>query len=284
MQAADTEGRAVESEAIDNNSKITSNKVQEYDSSSRSNQITFNSSLYTQELSTENQNKKCLTESAPENKEPSNNNEETQFSIMEKQDETIINCSQDLFSSQTANSEQNTSKINKAATDIGIGTAVSLHTSHTPSGANSRKMNANHEGSNTTEVMADSCMATVRENNESEQTQTLGSIKRILDVPAEKNKAKGAAANDKDDDKMVTEGEGVSSTTVLQPDIQNPSTSNAPTGPHLNCSGSIPLVPDFQNSNLLTKANGNCDAVVPQLDDDDFDDNSYDSPDFEPEE
>jgi hypothetical protein len=99
-----------------------------------------------------------------------------------------------------------------------------------------------------------------------------------LDVDVDKNTAKDGAANDEDNHRILTEVG--SSASVMQPDTHNPSTSAAPTGSNSNCSDSMPLVPDIQQNNLQTKANQNCDAVVPQLDDD----NSDDTLDFEPEE
>jgi hypothetical protein len=306
VQAAVHEKRAVMSEATDNISKINSNKVQENDTSSTPNQIIFSSSLYTQELSnneTHKPNDKLVTEtssatnpehvSAPESAQPSKNNEEhettdgmeiqsdkdneTQFNIIDTLDETIINCSQDMFSSQTATTEQNMSEKNKADTATGISTDVALHKLSISSGASSRSVNANHENKNS-EFTADSCMAMVGEKSDSEQIQIADGTNRVLDVVADKNTAKDGAANDEDNHSIE------SSASVLQPDVHNPSTSTAPTGSHSNCSDSMPLVPDIQQNNFQTKANENCDAVVPQLDDDKSDDNSHDTLDFEPEE
>jgi hypothetical protein len=310
VQAADNEETAVMSETIDNVSKINNNKVPEHDVSSRPNQTTFSSSLYTQELSnkeTDDPNKELIPEtssvtnpenvSAPDSTWPSKNHEEkeitdgtnvpshdseTQLSITAEQDETIINCSQDLFPSQTAATQQNTSQKNKAHTGTGIRTDIGLHKSSTSSGAIGRNANANHEENKTSEVTADSCMATVGENNRTEQIQNVDSTKRVLDILADKITAKDGAANGEDNHESVTEVE--SSASVLQPDIHKPSTSNVPTDSHLNCSDSMPLVPDIQHDNFQTKANQHCDAVVPQLDYDNFDDNSCDSLDFEPEE
>jgi len=310
VQAAVSEKQAVMSEATGNVSKINSNNVQEHNTSSTPNQITFNSSLYTQELSnneTHNPNDKLVTEtssatnpehvSAPESTQPSKNNEEqettdgmeipsdndneTQFNIIAMLDETTINCSQDMFSSQTATTQQNMSEKNKAATATGISTDVALHKLSTSSEASSRNVNANHENKNS-EFTADSCMATVGEKSDSEQIETADGTNRGLDVVADKNTANDGAANDEDNHTILTEVG--SSSSVLQPDMHNPSTSTAPTGSHSSCSDSMPLVPDIQQNNFQTKANQNCDAVVPQLDDDKSDDNSHDTLDFEPEE
>jgi len=310
-QAAVHETRAVMSEAAGNISKINGNKVQENDSSSKPNQITFSSSLYTQELSnneTDEPNDKLVTEtssatntehvSAPESTQPSKNNEEqeitdgieipsyndneTQFNITATLDESTINCSQDLFSSQTATTEQNTSEKNKVDTATGISTDVALHKLIRASEVSSRNVNANHENKNS-EFTADSCMATVGEKSDSEQTETADCTNRVLDAVADKNTAKDEAANDEDNHRILTEV-GSSASSVLQPDTHDPSTSTAPTGSNSSYSDSMPLVPDIQPSNLQSKANQNCDAVVPQLDDDKCDDNSHDTLQFEPEE
>jgi hypothetical protein len=303
VQAAVPEKRTVTSEATGNISKINSNKVQENDTYSTPNQITFSSSLYTQELSnneTHNPNDTLLTEtslatnpehmSAPESTQPSKNNEEqettdgmeipsddneNQFNISATLDEIIINCSQDMFSSQTATTEQNMSGTNKVDTATGISTDVALHKSSAYSGASSRNVEANHDNKNS-EFMADSCMATVGEKSDSEQIQT------VLDMVAHINTANDEAANDEDNHTILTEVG--SSASVLQPDTHNPSTSTAPNGSNSNCSDSMPLVPDIQQNNFQTKANQNCDAVVPQMEDDKSDDNSRDTFDFEPEE
>jgi hypothetical protein len=308
VQAAVPENRAVTSEATGDISKISSNRVQENDSSSKPNQFTFSSSLYTQELSdskTHDQNDKLVTEtssatnpehvSAPESTQPSKNNEEqettdgmeipsynddTQFNTTATLDETVINCSQDLFASQTATTEQNMSEKSKANTATGISTDVALHKLSTSSGASSRNVNANH-ANKISEFTADSCMATVGEKSDSEQIETADCTNRVLDVVADKNTIKDGAANDEDNHIILTEvGSSVS---VVQPDMHNPSTSTAPTGSNSNCSDSMPLVPDIQQNNVQTKANQNCDAVVPQLDDK-SDDSSHDTLDFEPEE
>ena len=312
VQAAVHEKRAAMSEAADNISKINSNKVQENDTSSTPNQIIFSSSLYTQELSnneTHKPNDKLVTEtssatnpehvSAPESTQPSKNNEEhettdgmeipsdndneTQFNIIARLDETSINCSQDMFSSQTATTGQNMSEKNKADTETAteISTDVALHKLSTSSAASGRSVNANHENKNS-EFTADSCMATVGEKSDSEQIQSADGTNRVLDVVADKNAAKDGAANGEDNHSILTEVG--SSASVLQPDTHNPSTSTAPTGSHSNCSDSMPLVPDIQQNNFQTKENQNCDAVVPQLDDDKSDDTSHDTLDFEPEE
>lgn len=309
VQAAVPENRAVTSEATGDISKISSNRVQENDSSSKPNQFTFSSSLYTQELSdseTHDPNDKLVTEtssatnpehvSAPESTQPSKNNEEqettdgmeipsydddTQFNTIATLDETVINCSQDLFSSQTATTEQNMSEKNKANAATGISTDVALHKLSTSSRASSRNVNANH-ANKISEFTADSCMATVGEKSDSEQIETADCTNRVLDVVADKNTTKDGAANDEDNHIILTEvGSSVS---VVQPDMHNPSTSTAPTGSNSNCSDSMPLVPDIQQNNVQTKANQNCDAVVPQLDDDKSDDSSHDTLDFEPEE
>ena len=309
VQAEVHEKRTVMSEATGNIPKINSNKVQANDTSSTPHQITFSSSLYTQELSnneTHDPNDKLVTEtlsatnpehvSAPasttqpskNNEEqdttngmeiPSDNDNEKQFNIIATLDETILNCSQDMFSSQTATTEQKMSEKNKADTATGISTDVALLS--TSSGASSRNVNANHENKNS-EFIADSCMATVGEKSDSEQIQTADCTNRVLDVVAGKNTAKDGAANDGDYHTILTEFGSTAS--VLQPDTNNPSTSTAPTGSNSNCSDSMPLVPDIQQNNLQNKANQNCDAVVPQLDDDESDDNSHDTLDFEPEE
>jgi len=306
VQAAVPENRAVTSEATGDISKISSDRVQENDSSSKPNQFTFSSSLYTQELSdseTHDPNDKLVTEtssvtspehvSAPESTQPSKNNEQettdgmeipsynddTQFNIIATLDETVINCSQDLFSSQTATTEQNMSEKNKADTATGISTYVALHKLSTYSGASNRNVNANHENKISA---ADSCMATVGDKSDSEQIETADHTNRVLDVVAGKNTTKDWAANDEDNHIILTEVG--SSASVLQPDMHNPSTSTAPTGSNSNCSDSMPLVPDIQQNNVRTKANQNCDAVVPQLDDDKSDDSSHDTLDFEPEE
>jgi hypothetical protein len=310
VQAAVLEKRAATSEAAGNVSKVSSNEDQENDSSSKPNQITFSSSLYTQELSNDephNPNDKLVTEtsspanpehvSAPESTQPSKNNEqqettdgmeipsyndnETQFDIIAMLDESTINCSQDLFSSQTATTQQNMSEINKVDTATGTSTEVTLHKLFTSSGASTRNVNANHDNKNS-EFTTDSCMATVGEKSDSEQIQTADCRNRVLDVDADKNAANDEAANDEDNRRILTEVG--SSPSVLQPDTQIPSTSTAATGANSNCSDSMPLVPDIQLNNLHTKANQNCDAVVPQLDDDKSDDNSHDTLDFEPEE
>jgi hypothetical protein len=299
------------SEATGNISKINSIRVQENDSSSKPNQFTFSSSLYTQELSdseTHDPNDKLVTEtssatnpehvSAPESTQPSKNNEEqerttdgmeipsyndnTQFNIIATLDETVINCSQDLFSSQIATTEHNTSEKNKANTATGISTDVASHKLLTSSGASSRNVNANHENK-ISEFTADSCMATVGEKSDSEQTETADCTNGVLDMAADKSTAKDGAANDEGNHTILTDVG--SSASVLQPDdMHNPSTSTAPTGSNSTCSDSMPLVPDIQQNNFQNKANQNCDAVVPQLDDDRSDDNSHDTLDFEPEE
>jgi hypothetical protein len=309
VQAAVPENRAVTSEATGNISKINSNIAQENDSSSKPNQFTFSSSLYTQELSdseTHDPNDKLVTEtssaanpehvSAPESTQPSKNNEEqertdgmeipscnddTQFNIIATLDEIVINCSQDLFSSQTATTQQNTSGKNKADTATGIGSDVASHKLPASSGASSGHVNANQENK-ISEFTVDSCMATVGEKSDSEQTETADCINGVLDVVADKNTAKDGAANDEDNHIILTDVG--SSASVLQPDMHNPSTSTAPTGSNSNCSDSMPLVPDIQRNNFQNKANQNCDAVVPQLDDDESDDISYGTLDFEPEE
>jgi len=310
VQAVVHEKRAAMSEAAGNISKINSNKDQENDSSSKPNQITFSSSLYTQELSSDETlepNDKLVTEissptnpeyvSAPESTQPSKNNEEqettvgmeipsyndneTQFNIIATLDQTTINCSQDLFSSQTSTTEQNMSEKNKVDTATGISTDATLHKLSTSSGASTRNVNANH-GYKNSEFTADSCMATVGEKSDSEQIQTADCTNRVLDVVADKNTAKNEAADDEDNHRILTEVGSLPS--VLQPDMHIPSTSTAPTGSHSNCSDSMPLVPDIQLNNSQTKANKNCDAVVPQLDDDKSDDNSHYTLDFEPEE
>lgn len=310
-QAVVPEKRAIMSEATGNISKISSNKVQENDTFGTPNQILFSSSLYTQELSnnkTRDPNDKLATEispatntghvSAPESTKPSKNTEEqettdgtevpsyndneTQFNITSTLDETIINCSQDLFSSQTATAEQNMSEKNKADTANRISTDVALHKLCTSSAASSRNVNANHENKNSEFTAADSCMATVGEKSDSGQIQTADCTDRVLDVVAGKNTASDEAANDEDNHRSLTEVG--SSASVLQPDMHNPSTSTAPTGSHSNCSDSMPLVPDIQQNNFQTNANQHCDAVVPQLEDDNSDDNSRDTLDFEPEE
>jgi hypothetical protein len=309
VQAAVPEKRSVMSEATGHISKINSNRVQENDSSSKPNQFTFSSSLYTQELSdseTHDPNDKLVTEtssatnpehvSAPESTQPSKNNEEqetrdgmeipsynddTQFKITAMLDETVINCSQDLFSSQTAITEQNMSEKNKADTATGISTDVASHKLSTSSAASSRNVNANQENK-ISEFTADSCMATVGEKRDSEQTETADCTNRVLDVVADKITAIDGAANGEDNHIILTDTG--SSVPVVQPDMHNPSTSTAPAGSNSNCSDSMPLVPDIQQNNFQNRANQNCDAVVPQLDDDESDDNSHDALDFEPEE
>lgn len=309
VQEAVPEKRTVMSEATRNISKIKSNKVQANDTSSTPNQIAFSSSLYTQELSNEshNPNDKLVTEtpsasnpehvSAPDSTQPSKHNEEqettdgmevpsdndneTQFSITATLDGTIINCSQDMFSSQTATTEQNMSEKNIADTATGISTDVALHKLSTSGEASGRNVDANHENKNS-DFTADSCMATVGEKSDSEQTGTADCTNRVVDVVADENTAKGGAARDEDNHRILTEAG--SSASVLQPATHNPSTSTAPTGSNSDCSDSMPLVPDIQQNNFQTKANQNCDAVVPQLDDDNSDDSSHDTLDFEPEE
>lgn len=303
--AAIHEKRAVMSAATDNISKINSNEVQKHDSSSTPNQTIFSSSLYTQELSHETHNSnEPVTEtstatnpehvSAPESTQPSKNNEEweatcgmempsdndneTQFHVTATLDETVIHCSQDLFSSQTETTKQNVSEKNKADAATGIITDTGLHKLSTSSGASGRNVNAKHEENKTSEFTADSCMATVGERSDSEQIQNVDCTNTVLDVVADNNTAKDMAANDEDNHRILTEVESPAS--VLQPDTHNPSTSNE----HSKCSDIIPLVPDIQQNNFQTRANQNCDAVVPQLVDDNFDDNSNDLLDFEPEE
>jgi len=310
VQAAVHEKQAATSEAAGTISKINSNKDHENDSSSKPNQITFSSSLYTQELSNDkvhDPNDKLATEAssptnpehvpAPESTQPSKNNEEqettggmeipsyndneTQFDIIAMLNETTLNCSQDLFSSQTATTEQNMSEKNKVETATGMSTDVTLHKLSTSSGASTRNVNANHDNKNS-EFTADSCMATVGEKSDSEQIETADCTNRVLYVVADKDTAQDEATNDEDNHGILT-AVG-SSPSVLQPDTHIEGTSTAPTGSNSNCSDSMPLVPDIQLNNFQTKVNQNCDAVVPQLDDDKSDDNSQDTLDFKPEE
>jgi hypothetical protein len=217
-----------------------------------------------------------------DNEIPSDNDNETQFNIKATLDESVINCSQDLFTSQTATTEQNRSEKNKEDTATGISWIdFGLNKLSTSSEARSRNVNANLENKNS-EFTADSCVATVGEKSVSEQIQTADCTDRDVDVVADKNSAEDQTDNDKDNHTILTEVE--SSASVLQPDTQIPSTSNAAAGSQLNCSDNMPLVPDIQQNDFQVKANQNCDAVVPQLDDDKFGDNFQDSLDFEPEE
>jgi hypothetical protein len=311
VQAEVPEKSTVTSEDTDNISKINSDKVQELDSSSKPHQITFSSSLYTQELSnkeTDDAFNKLLTETSsatnpehvtpPESTQPSenrgeqettnameipsDNDKETQFNVTATLDETIINCSQDLFTSQTATTEQNMSEKNKADTATGISWIdFGLNKLSTSSEASSRNVNANLESKNS-EFTADTCMATVGEKSDSEQIQTVDCTNRAVDEVKDKNTEEDGDANDEDNRGILTEVE--SSASVPQPDTPNPSTSDAVTGSQLKSSDTMPLVPDIQQNDFQVRANENCDAVVPQMDDDNFGDNSQDSLNFEPEE
>jgi hypothetical protein len=326
MQASNNEEKKRMSDAINKVAKINSKEVQENNASKRPNQTTFIGSLYTQELSnkeTENSKEKHFTDAKgktfqlqtsteeklegsarqavaassrkksvnlflPKCKQPSTYNErkeitdemqilpddesETQFSVATKQGEDIMN-SQDLFSTQNGTTEQNTSKKKNADTNDGT---ITIKGSTTSDGLNSRNTYAPHEENKANEITTDSCTATVGEATEPEQIKTTHSIMGMECV---------VAVND--NEQAVREL--VSSTqSVLQPDISSQSTGNAPIGSCLNCSDSVPLVPDSQCNTVYAETcsslHQNGDAVVPQLSFEDSDNNSYDSVDFEPEE
>jgi hypothetical protein len=127
-------------------------------------------------------------------------------------------------------------------------------------------------------------MATLGETSETEQIKVTRSPIRVVEEDTGNMLGShGVLA----DDTAMTEVD-ISIQSVLQHDISNTSTSIAPTGSHSNCSDKVPLVPNSQFKTLCTKAgqlvDQNCDAVVPELNTEDFDNNSYESADFEVEE
>jgi hypothetical protein len=311
---------------------------------------------------------------------PSDDGSETQIRVASKQGEDIINCSQDLFSSQVGPIEENMSQTKNVDTDSGTTVVQGLSKSSISGRANSRNVNGPCEENKTNKITVDSCMATSVEAGETEQVKTISSLIRVvehdtgnmmesggalidndtamtevdtskqsdlqLDIStmmesggalidnntamAEADTSKqsdlqldistmmesGGALIDNDtamaeantskqsdlqldistmmesggaliDDTAMTEVD-TSVQSVLQLDISNPTTSIAPTFSQSNCSDSVPLVPDSQFKTVCTKAgqliDQNLDAVVPELNVEDFDNNSYDSIDFEPEE
>jgi hypothetical protein len=211
----------------------------------------------------------------------SDDESETQFSVASKRGKDIMNCSQDLFSSQNGTIEQNTSQKKNADTNDGTITVIGSSTSD---GLNSRNMYAPHEENKANEITIDSCKATAGEATEPQQIKTTNSIMRMLEENTSNMMECGGAVNDNE---PAVRGIVSSTQSVLQPDISNQSTSSAPTGSYLNCSDSVPLVPNSQCNTVHTETNRlvhqNGDAVVPQLSFEDSD-NSYDSVDFEAEE
>ncbi|PNF16484.1 hypothetical protein B7P43_G07790 [Cryptotermes secundus] len=328
-QPANNEGNNV-SEATDNISKIENNNVQENNSSHRPNQTSFNSSLYTQELSSqesENFNKEPFTDarsksmefestnetsqnapsptkaenvSLPKCIQPSTNNErqeatnemqipqdygsETQFRVASKQSEDTINCSQDFFLSQVGPIEQNMLQKKKVGTYSGTADVQGLNKSSLSGQANCRNVNAPCEKNKASEITVDSCMATLGETSGMGQIRATNSPIKVVE---EDTANMLGSCGDFPDDTAMTEID-ISIQSILQHDISNLSTSIAPTGSHSNCSDKVPLVPNSQFETPSTKegqlVDQNCDAVVPELNIDDFDNNSYNSVDFEVEE
>lgn len=328
-QSANNEGNNI-SEATDNISKTENNNVQENNCSHRPNQTSFNSSLYTQELSSqesENFNEKPFTDatskpmqfesmneisqnassptkaenvSLPKCTQPSTNNErqeetdelqipqdygsETQFRVASKQSEDILNCSQDFFLSQVGPIEQNKLQKEKADTYSGTTDLQGLNKSSISGQANCRNVNAPYEKNKASDITVDSCMATLGETSGTEHIKATNSPNRVVE---EDTGNMLGSCGDLPDDTAMTEID-ISVQSVLQHDINNLSTSIAPTGSHSNCSDKVPLVPNSQFETPSTKAgqlvDPDCDAVVPELNIEDFDNNSYSSVDFEVEE
>jgi hypothetical protein len=227
--------------------------------------------------STSNKRKKITDETST----VSGDESETQFSAASKQHEDIMNCSQDLFSSQYVTAEQNTSQKKNADTNDGMMTLIGSCTSD---GLNSRNVYAPHGQNKANEIMIDSCMATERETSEAEQIQTTNSVMRMLEENTGNMMESGGTVNDNE---SSMRGIVSSAQSVMQPDISNQSTISA-THSRPNCSDSMPLVPNSQCNITHTGANRllhqDEDAVVPQLSFEHSDNNSYDSADFEPEE
>lgn len=238
--------------------------------------------------------------SLPKCKHPSTNNErqettgemqipqddgsETQFTVASKQSEDIIICSQDFFLSQVGPIEQNMSQKRKVDTYSGTTDVQGLNKSSISGQANCQNVNAPCGKNKASEITVDSCMATLGETSETEQIKVTRSPIRVVEEDTGNMLGShGVLA----DDTAMTEVD-ISIQSVLQHDISNTSTSIAPTGSHSNCSDKVPLVPNSQFKTLCTKAgqlvDQNCDAVVPELNTEDFDNNSYESADFEVEE
>jgi hypothetical protein len=210
---------------------------------------------------------------------------ETQFTVTSNKDGDIINCSQDFFSSQFEPSEQNMSQKKKVDT-YSVTTDVHVPCKSSISGqATSRNMNTLCIRNETGKITVDSNMATLGEINEAEQIKMTNSLIRVMEEDTgNKTESCGGLI---DNNSSMTEA-NILIQSVLKPDVSNPSTSIAPSGAHLNCSDKVPLVPHSQHKTVCTKAgqldDQNFDAVVPQLNTEDFDDSSFDSIDFEPEE
>lgn len=238
--------------------------------------------------------------SLPKYKQPSTNNErqettdemqipqddgsETQFTVASKKSEDIINCSQDFFLSQVGPTEQNMSQKKKVDTCSGTTDVQGLNKSSKSGRPNCRNVNVPCEKNKASEITVYSCMATVGETNGTEQIKVTNSPIGVVEEDTGNMLGSHGALTD---DTAMTEVD-ISIQSVLQHGISNQSTSIAPTGSHSNCSDNVPLVPNSQFKTLSTKAgqliDQNCDAVVPELNIEDFDNNSYDSVDFEPEE
>lgn len=330
VQAADNEGKERTSEAINKIHKIDSNEVFE----KKSNQTTFSSSLYTQELSnkeTGSLKEKSFTDAKVKPLQNKSNNDgsqkgstrqaeadsfptkpedmslpkcklntsnernkltdemhtlsdmesETQLSVASKQGENLINCSQDLFSSQNGNTEQPTS-VKKRDTNNSSRTIAELSKSSTSEGLDSRNVNTPHKENKTGEIKVYSYMAAVGDTNKVGKIGTTNSVMRILEEGADNMMERGG---DVTDNVSAVREFNIPTQSVLQPGISNTSTSNAPADSYSHCSQSVPLVPDSQfQRDEFQSVHKNCDAVVPQLDVEVSDNNSYSSADFEPEE
>jgi hypothetical protein len=210
---------------------------------------------------------------------------ETQFTVTSENDEDVINCSQDFFSSQFRPSEQNMSQKKKVDTCSVSTDAHALQKSSISGQATGRNKNTPCKRNETGKIIADSSTAALNETNETEQIKMTNSLLIIMEKDTGNELESGGALID--NNTSVAEA-NTSVQSVLQPDVSNPSTSIALSGSHLNWSDEVPLVPHSQYKTLCTKADQvhyqNFDAVVPELNVEDFDNNSYESLDFEPEE
>jgi hypothetical protein len=239
--------------------------------------------------------------SIPKCKQPSTNNErqartdkmqmlpddenETQFTFASNQDENVINCSQDFFSSQFGTNEQSMSQKKKGDAGSGSTDVQALNKISISGEDTCGNTNAFCKRNETCKITVDNCMDTLGETSEIEQIKTTNSLIRGMEEDTDKMLCSGGALTG--NNTCMTES-NTSIQSVLQPDVDNPSASIAPTGSHSDCSDKVPLVPHSQFKTLCNKPgqldDKNCDAVVPELNSEDFDNNSYDSIDFEPEE
>jgi hypothetical protein len=335
-QAADNKGNYT-SEATNNVSEVENNNFPQDNSSNKSDETNYSGSLYTQELSSkENENEKPSTDakskpmrfetmtetsqndtlrqeeasssltkpenvSLPECKQPFTNigsqettNEmqmlpadgqmlpvdgnETQFTVTSKTDEDIINCSQDFFSSQFEPNEQNMSQKKKVDT---YSVTTDVHVLSNSSISDQATGIRNETG----KPILDSSVATLGGTSEMEQIEMTNFPIRFMEEDTGNELESGGALID--NDMSMTEADAAIQS-VLQPDVSDPSTIIAPSGAHLNCSDKVPLVPRSQLETVFTKAgqldDNYFDAVVPQLNTEDFNDSSYDLIDFEREE